>query len=833
MRCGVFPAEAWAQSGKRPRKPPPGFQQSMAEMDSIAHRKPMFRCDVAVSEQQAANGKFYVVKDPKSGEFFRFREAERFIASRLDGMTSLEEVRRSAEEKFGLPLPPENLRQFINDLEKAGLLTTRRTGSGRPQARRRRIRGSLLYFRFKFCDPDRLFTRLVGRMPFFFTPQFLVCSAAAILLAVVIALGNWEGIRGDISRLYRFSAIPLILLALFVVTAIHEFAHGLTCKHFGGEVHEMGFLLIYFQPALYCNVSDAWLFREKSKRLWVGFAGPYFELFLWSLATLLWRVSDAESGINYLALIVMAGSGIKTLFNFNPLIKLDGYYLLGDYLEIPNLRRRAFRYVGSCLKRLFGSRPPPAEDMSRRERRICLIYGLAASVFSFSLLSLAVAKVGGYLADPNQPLTLALFGGLLAVKFRRRLRRLFGRTSALNDPDDGFDPQETIEQEESVEHVSPRDSSDSARSVKRKILFVKRWMKPLIVAGVGVFVLFLGHCELKIRGQFNVLPNHIADLRAQVEGIVEEIYVDEGDRVDPGAAVARLSDRDLRAERQQAGAQIDQSRAKLRMLEAGPTAAEIEVARAAVAKADDCLRYARNRLARDKALFEQDLLSRNDFEATQEQATTAENDVAEAKSKLKVLLNGSRPEEIDGTRAEIARLEAQQRFLDEQLELLNVTSPIAGTVATPSLELTEMKHRLVKKGDLIARIYDCKTVTAGIVVSEQDIGDVAVGRKVLLKARACPNETFQGTVTAIATSAQINSGPSLGGGEVLAGSPSVSRPIVTPKSVLVTTRIDNLSLRLKPEMTGQAKIYCGQRKLFDLVTRWMARAVKVEFWSWW
>ena len=109
----------------------------MAEMDSIAHRKPRFRCDVAFSEQQAANGKFYVVKDPKSGEFFRFREAERFIASRLDGMTSVEEVRRSAEEKFGLPLPPENLRQFINDLEKAGLLKTQRTGSDRPQARRR------------------------------------------------------------------------------------------------------------------------------------------------------------------------------------------------------------------------------------------------------------------------------------------------------------------------------------------------------------------------------------------------------------------------------------------------------------------------------------------------------------------------------------------------------------------------------------------------------------------------------------------------------------------------------------------------------------------------
>src|SRR5207249_7967948 len=104
--------------------------------------------------------------------------------------------------------------------------------------------------------------------------------------------------------------------------------------------HEIGFMLIYLQPALYCNVSDAWLFPKTSTRLWVGVSGPYFELVIWALATLLWRVTDGETWINYLALIVMATSGIKTCFNLNPLIKLDGYYLLSDYLGIPNLRAR-------------------------------------------------------------------------------------------------------------------------------------------------------------------------------------------------------------------------------------------------------------------------------------------------------------------------------------------------------------------------------------------------------------------------------------------------------------------------------------------------------------
>src|SRR5205814_3942267 len=165
-------------------------------------------------------------------------------------------------------------------------------------------------------------------------------------------------------------------LALVVVTALHESAHGLTCKRFGGDVREVGFLLIYFQPTFYCNVSDAWLFPEKSRRLWVTFAGAYFEVFLWSLATLLWRVVEPGTWVSFLALVVMATSGIKSLFNMNPLIKLDGYYLLSDYLEIPNLRWRAFGYLMARLKSLGRACPAEFAGASARERRIYLAYGL-------------------------------------------------------------------------------------------------------------------------------------------------------------------------------------------------------------------------------------------------------------------------------------------------------------------------------------------------------------------------------------------------------------------------------------------------------------------------
>ncbi|MBI4659704.1 MAG: efflux RND transporter periplasmic adaptor subunit [Verrucomicrobia bacterium] len=212
-------------------------------------------------------------------------------------------------------------------------------------------------------------------------------------------------------------------------------------------------------------------------------------------------------------------------------------------------------------------------------------------------------------------------------------------------------------------------------------------------------------------------------------------------------------------------------------------------------------------------MFEQKLLSRNDFETTAELAVGAANDVAEAKNRLNVLLAGSRPEEIEATQAELARLEAQRRYLEEQLRLVRVVSPASGVVTTPSRQLREMRFQLVKKGDLIAKVHDLRTITAQIVVSEKEIADVKVGQKVLVKARAYPDETFPGTVVSIATTAQTGSSSTPTGG-------GASGPVsVAPKSILVTTEIDNRSLRLKLEMTGQAKIFCGERRVVDLVTR--------------
>jgi putative peptide zinc metalloprotease protein len=763
---------------------------------------PKLRPDLEFRCQTTNAGQATIIKDPDSGQFFRLREAEQFIARQLDGTTSLEVLHNRIKDKFGAAIAPNALTAFINTLDQNGLLENEAGQCARKRKPQSRITGNLLSLRFRLFDPNRLLAILLRHTRFFFTPQFVFLSSILILSAIVVTGSHWNEIIRDASRLYHVSTLPLLIVTVFLVMTAHEFAHGLTCKHFGGEVREMGFLLLFFQPAFYCNVSDAWLFPEKSKRLWVGFAGPFFELLLWALATLAWRLTDTETWVSYISLVVMATSGIKTLLNFNPLLKLDGYYLLSDYLDIPNLRQKSFRYLGDFLKHL-GGLTGPLPKASRRERRIYLGYGLTAWVFSLTILISMTLTIGERLIVHNQSAAFIAFTGLMGFRFRGGFSQLFSRKSG---------------------------NGEHSGQLKRKSAFFnpRRLLKFAIVAAVLSF-LFWGRMELRVTAPIDILPLHNADVRAQTEGLLEEIYVDEGDHVNKGDLIARLSDREHRAELQKTAAALQQMQAKLEMLRTGPTKQQVDVARRAVATAEDRLMFAQARMAREKPLFDQQLLAASDFDAVRQLESTSKNELAEAQSKLQLLLDGTRPEEIRAAEAEVSRLEAQQRYWNEQLQLVTVFSPAAGVVTTPSRELKEMARQMVQKGELIAKVHEINTVTVEAAISEKEIADVKVGQTVAVKLRAHPERVFFGKVTAIAMTvhgaastpkATASASPQLG----------VVRP---PNAVIVRTEIDNRANLLKPGMTGLAKIYCGERRVLDLLERRLSRTLRVEFWSWW
>jgi multidrug resistance efflux pump len=785
---------------------------------------PKLRNDLVVSQQKSAQETIFIIKDPVSRKFFRFGKVEHFITTQLDGETPPDVIRQRAQERFGAELRAETLSAFLTKLNESGLLETEESRRRSKNAREESlVRGNWLYLRFKVLDPDRILNRMIRRAGFFFTPTFVVLSALSIALATLLVAGNWEAYTSALAGIIALETLPAFIVLTFIVVSAHEFAHGLTCKHFGGNVHEMGAMLIYFQPAFYCNVSDAWLFPKKSSRLWVGFAGMYFESFLWSLATFVWLLTDVDTNLNRWGLIVMTGSGATVLANLNPLIKLDGYYLLSDFLDIPNLRKRAFRYTGQFLKQRFWFDDEPSERVSVRERRAFLTYGIIGSVFSFSLLTFVSIYVGGFLIENSQPVVLALFMGLVSTRFRRRINSLWGN---------GADDDETPEQRKNREVLTKlRETPEEKKQRRREERRLRQRRRQLVLIAVGLLaleILFFGWMELRIPGPFNILPIHYADVRAEVDGMVEQVFVAEGDQITAGALIARISDREHRTNLLKVRAELEQAQSKLRMLEVGPTREEIAVAQASVRRANDRLEFMRARLERSKLLFERDILSRMEYENVQELTTTAENDVAEEQKKLQLLLRGSRPEEVAVAKTEVEALETQVRHLEGTLQRVEIRSPISGVVSTPARQLRELKYQAISKGTPIARVQNATRLTVDIAISEKEIGDVRVGNKVAFKARAYPDETFYGVVTATASTANADIGGS---------SSSSSVPTPTPmgsvSTILVTTEIDNSSLLLRPGMTGQAKIYCGERRIIELIWRRLARMFKVEFWSWW
>ena len=737
------------------------------------------RSDLVISRQASAEGNMFVIKDPVSDRFFRFKEIEHFIAQQFNGSTPAEIVLRNVEERFGVALSAENLDQFTNRLHRIGLLSDGEIRISAPP--RNKIKGDLFYLRFKLFDPDRLFDWVIPRIQFLFTPYFLLSSALLVVCATGVTIIHWSEIIRQFTFLLRFESLLLAWFVMLGVIALHESAHGLTCKYFGGHVREIGFLLIYFQPAFFCNVSDAWLFPEKSKRLWVTFAGAYFEIFLWALATLTWRLTDTSTALNHFALVVTATSAFKMFFNMNPLIKLDGYYLLSDWLGIPNLRQKASGYLGNQIKRVWGA--GQHIDVRQREGLILFTYALFSGVYIYWILFKIISWFGGMMVANYQGWGFILSVLTIGFIFRNTLKKIVMPILSIR------------------------------KSIVRTRIIVPGYIKFCLGTIAGLSILTLFHMEMKVSGPFTVMPLHNADVRAEVEGIIDQIYVGEGDLIEKGAVIARLSDRDYTAELRKTSAEMEAKQAQLKLLKLGPRKEEIELAKTQVAKAEELAKFADGYQLRDKLQYEQKLISIEELEKSQEGAVTRQKELQEARQRLKLLLSGSRPEEIEALEADVRRLEAHKTYLVDQIHSLQVVSPITGVVTTHKLK--EKVGENVKKGDLITEVYEMKDVMAEIAVPEKEISEVSIGQKIVLKARAYPGITFEGMVKDIAP---------------VASKPTDWQP---DRTILVTTQLDNAAGLLKPEMTGNAKIFCGENRLIDLATHRFVRYFRVEFWSWW
>ncbi|HEU5051013.1 MAG TPA: HlyD family efflux transporter periplasmic adaptor subunit, partial [Gemmatimonadales bacterium] len=419
----------------------------------------------------------------------------------------------------------------------------------RARQRRPLFRGSILRMRWSVGDPDKLFDRWMPRLGFFFTPAFFALSAALFLVYLLVLILKWGDFQAGIVALYTpseftFGKIVLIVLTSTVIVGIHEVGHGVTCKHFGGHVHEMGAMLIYFNPAFYCNVNDAWTFPDRNARLWVTAAGSWIQLVLAGIAAIVWWAAVPGTFVSHVALtaIVIAG-GLTVLANANPLIPLDGYYALSDWLEISNLRHRGLAYAGWLVRRkvlrLDVPEPPVADD----ERRVLAIYGILATVYIAMILTIVALTVYGWISA-----ALGIAAGLLFLA--AVLMMLRGKIAE-----------------------AWRTLRAAAREHGAK-LRASRWVQrgPL-VAGFLVLLLFVLPWPLTVSGPFVATPMRMVELEAPEDAVVSQVLVREGMRVSPGTPLLRLRNLDLEREAAMAERLEDSLAWETRAARAGSSAA--------------------------------------------------------------------------------------------------------------------------------------------------------------------------------------------------------------------------------------------------------------------
>ena len=212
---------------------------------------------------------------------------------------------------------------------------------------------------------------------------------------------------------FSFSTVGYLWVALGIVKVIHEFGHGLTCKAFGGEVHEMGALFLVFSPCLYCNVSDAWTLPSKWKRILISFAGIYVELIIASIATFVWWNTPASPFVNNLSLSLMVVCSVSTVvFNANPLMRFDGYYVLADWLEIPNLRERSNRFLQRLAMDIcLGIEVQPEAYMALWRRILFVVYAIISYIYRWVITFSILYFMSRFL----KPYKLGVISGMLAM----------------------------------------------------------------------------------------------------------------------------------------------------------------------------------------------------------------------------------------------------------------------------------------------------------------------------------------------------------------------------------------------------------------------------------
>lgn len=475
---------------------------------------PQPTADLEMAEQPDGERVVWVVGSASVGRYILLGETERKVLMLIDGQRTPPQICEAFLNEHGGKLGLPTLTKFLTKLDQTGILAGVRADLGA-------IEGAAQhYVRFKLFNPDKLFARMIPAIRWIWTTEFFVVSTGLMVLAAWLSVRDWAQLSTSGTRLIGEHYLIVFLAGMLVVFA-HEFAHGLTCKAFGGRATEVGVLMVfYFLPALYCNVTGIHLIPQRNRRLWVIAAGIYWQLMVGAVGLLVWFLVAPETLVADVALGFALGSLADVVFNANPLIKLDGYYFLSQWLRLPNLMDRSRAYWRGLLRRLLTGEVEE-KKYSGRERMIYGLHGFLSVVYSTGLMIFIVVYAGDWLMNTFYLLGLLLAVGVALLFVRKPLKAVFSpafsRLAAFTEP------------------------------VRLKaVLKTRRRVVPIVFAVIVIAVLITPwRASVGSYGQLIALPDRETIIRAPEAATLVQLSVKPGDQLAAGAVVGRLGNLDV------------------------------------------------------------------------------------------------------------------------------------------------------------------------------------------------------------------------------------------------------------------------------------------------
>jgi putative peptide zinc metalloprotease protein len=531
----------------------------------VAALKPRLRSHARLYRHRYRGEVWYLLQDPASGRVHRFTPAARTVIAAMDGVRTVEEIWGLANRSLGERAPTQDqVIELLGQLHTADLLQSDVTpdvaelfarGEREVKSRRRAAYGNPMALRIPLWDPNAFLDRVRPWIALVWSRWGAIAWLTVVLPALFLVPPHWPELTHNFSdRVLAVDNLVVLYLLFPVIKAFHELGHATATKAGGGEVHDMGLIVLVLMPVPYVEASAATAFRSKHRRAMVGAAGMAAELFIAALAFYVWLL--IEPGIARAALFnVMLIAGVSTvIFNGNPLLRYDAYYILCDLIEMPNLSARALRYWAYLAERYaLGVRDAEAPIATRSEKAWFVFYGLASSAYRvFVTIVIALFIAGRFFLLGILLAVWALIAMALLPVFRG-LRHVVG---------------------------SPR----LRKQRRRAIAVTFGSAAAVLLPALGVPLPY--HTD----AEGVVWLSEQAMVRAGASGFVESFLAQPGSQVSPGDPVLRTFDPALQA-------QLRLSEAKVDELEAA-YAAEFVADRARMQIVRDKLEGARAALAR-------------------------------------------------------------------------------------------------------------------------------------------------------------------------------------------------------------------------------------------